>query len=92
MALTMHPTFTELPREKRQQEIERGRERYNAQIDVHFAFLDQLHKRKDRVAGTEGTERVHALTDVYLAEEQTNEANRKLTRLRAELEWMIDHE
>lgn len=92
MALTMHPTFTELPREKRQQEIERGRERYNAQIDVHFAFLDQLHKRKATIAGTEGQARIHALTDAYLAEEQTNEANRKLNRLRNELEWMIDHE
>lgn len=92
MALTMHPTFTELSREQRRQEIERGKERYRAQLDVHFAYLDQYNKRTALVAGTEGNARVHALTDAKLAEDQTREAHRKLNRLRSELEWMIDHE
>lgn len=92
MAMTIHPTFTELPRELRRQEINRACERYNAQAEVHFAFLDQFNKRSALIAGTTGTDRVHALTDAYLAEEQTREAYRKLNRLRAELDWMIEHE
>lgn len=92
MAMTIHPTFTELPRETRRLEIQRGSERYSAQAEVHFAFLDQLNKRQALIEGTTGTDRVHALTDAYLAEEQTREAYRKLNRLRAELDWMIEHE
>ncbi|MFF5793952.1 hypothetical protein ACFY5D_18060 [Paeniglutamicibacter sp. NPDC012692] len=92
MALELHPTFTELPRERRREEVERGRARYRAQVEVHHAFRDQYTKRQALIEGTAGPARVHAITDALLAEEQTREAHRKLTRLHAELEWMTKHE